>query len=276
MKPTILWSSETPSTGVLECPKKCSVRPAIKQVLIPSSSEVEKERWGPETVSKIKGWKMETLPPVNNTAFIMPVATPVSPSVSPTPATHQWLDKLPSANGIERSSERSDVNIGPAVEQALVPFSTKVGERRRVPSDTIINMQNETKGNAHETSQLAAAMLPAPASATPTIPLTHAVFPLQLSDGPLTPIEVASRRNNIHICVDAIISSSKIRERLWTAVSIQNEVEKNSYAPNLSTADTLQPSAPVLLPVLLAQAAISHLPSDKSHENIPAIEVVSS
>ena len=45
--------------------------------LIPSSSEVEKERRGPETVSKIKGWKMETLPPVNNTAFIMPVAAPV-------------------------------------------------------------------------------------------------------------------------------------------------------------------------------------------------------
>ena len=38
-----------------------------------------------------------------------------------------------SANSIERSDERSSVNIGPAVEQALAFISSEVGEKRQAP-----------------------------------------------------------------------------------------------------------------------------------------------
>ena len=59
-------------------------------------------------------------------------------------AANLWFGKIPSADGIERSDDCSDVITGPAVEQALVLFSTEVGEGQRV-SDTIINIHNGKK-----------------------------------------------------------------------------------------------------------------------------------
>src|SRR6266576_1537295 len=52
-------------------------------------------------------------------------------------AANPRFGKIPSANGIERSDDRSKVIIGPAVEQALTLFSSEVGEGRRVP-DTVV------------------------------------------------------------------------------------------------------------------------------------------
>src|SRR6266550_1660830 len=52
--------------------------------------------------------------------------------------------KIPSVDSIERSDDRSDAIIGPAVEQALTLFSSEVGERRRVP-DTVVSIHNGEK-----------------------------------------------------------------------------------------------------------------------------------
>src|SRR6266566_2867832 len=59
--------------------------------------------------------------------------------------------KIPSADSIERSDDRSDAIIGPAVEQALTLFSSEVGERQRVP-DTIISIHNGEKRDVRSPS----------------------------------------------------------------------------------------------------------------------------
>src|SRR6266550_4229874 len=82
--------------------------------------------------------------------------------------------KIPSANGIERSDDRSKVIIGPAVEQALTLFSSEVGERRRVP-DTVVSNQNEMKGVRHTPSHPAAFTQPDSAPAALSVLYTLAV-----------------------------------------------------------------------------------------------------
>ena len=59
-------------------------------------------------------------------------------------AATPWFGKIPSADSIERSDDRSDVIIGPAVEQALNLFSTEVGKGRRV-TDTVVSILNGEK-----------------------------------------------------------------------------------------------------------------------------------
>src|SRR6266550_7262446 len=77
--------------------------------------------------------------------------------------------KIPSANGIEQSDDRSKVIIGPAVEQALTLFSSEVGEGRRVP-DTVVSIHNGEKEDEYSHKPSAALTLPASAPVTLSVP----------------------------------------------------------------------------------------------------------
>ena len=114
-------------------------------------------------------------------------------------ATSQWLGEILSANGIERSEERSDAITGPAVEQALALFSAKVEERRQVPSDAIVKMQNRAKENIDAPSQLAAFTLPATAHTAPSFSSKCAIPNAQPSDAPMPHIVVISRQRDLSI-----------------------------------------------------------------------------
>src|SRR6266699_4021204 len=61
------------------------------------------------------------------------------------------VGKIPSADSIERSNDRSDAIIGPAVEQALTLFSSEVGEGRQVP-DTVVSIHNGEKRDVRSPS----------------------------------------------------------------------------------------------------------------------------
>ncbi|KAF8328768.1 hypothetical protein F5887DRAFT_1186105 [Amanita rubescens] len=108
------------------------------------------------------------------------------------------FDKTPSADGIERIDERSNANIGPAVEQALAFFSTEVGERRRV-SDAVISIHNGEKEDERSPSHSTAFTPLAPAPTTPSVRPTRAVPLLLPSDDMIPPIEVISGRRNPNV-----------------------------------------------------------------------------
>src|SRR6266576_2598433 len=80
----------------------------------------------------------------------LPVSVETRTRVSSKAATPRF-GKIPSADGIERSNDRSDAIIGPAVEQALTLFSSEVGEGRRVP-DTVVSIHNGEKRDVRSPS----------------------------------------------------------------------------------------------------------------------------
>src|SRR6266550_1272920 len=73
----------------------------------------------------------------------LPVSVETRTRVSSKAATPRF-GKIPFADGIERSDDRSNVVVGPAVEQALTLLSSEVGEGRRI-TDTIVSIHNEEK-----------------------------------------------------------------------------------------------------------------------------------
>ena len=105
--------------------------------------------------------------------------------------------KIPSADGIECSEERSDVNTGPAIEHALALSSSEVGDRRRVP-DAVVSIYNREKGVTHSPRQLAACTLPGSAPSTLSIPPTHVVPHCQPLDDQIPRIQVVSRRREVN------------------------------------------------------------------------------
>ncbi|KAF8660074.1 hypothetical protein AX14_007491 [Amanita brunnescens Koide BX004] len=109
-------------------------------------------------------------------------------------AASQWFGKLPFANGIERSEERSDAITGPAVEQALALFSTEVEERRWVPSDTIVITQNGAKEIVYTPSQLTASTQPVSMPAAPSVTSKLVVALRQWPDELAPSIEMVSRQ----------------------------------------------------------------------------------
>ena len=109
------------------------------------------------------------------------------------------VDKTPPAGVLERFEKRSVVATRPAIERALRPSSAKVGERRRVPSDTIVKMQSEAKDNGYVPSCMEARMLPSSTSVNPLVPPTFAMAPRQSLNGPMPPAEAISRQQEQNI-----------------------------------------------------------------------------
>ena len=112
--------------------------------------------------------------------------------------TSLWLSKTPSANGIERSDEHSDANMGPAVRQALASSSAEVEERRQA-SDDIVSVNNGGKENRCSHRPLATFTLPVPAPSAQAVSLAHAVLHRQLSAGLSMQSEMVSGWDEIHI-----------------------------------------------------------------------------
>ena len=104
--------------------------------------------------------------------------------------------KIPFADGIERSDDRSNVVVGPAVEQALTLLSSEVGEGRRI-ADTIVSIHNEEKRDKCSPSPSATFKLQT--SATLSVPPTLAVTQLQRSVDPIIPFEAISRRRDSNV-----------------------------------------------------------------------------
>src|SRR6266576_4327933 len=100
------------------------------------------------------------------------------------------------ADGIERSDDRSNVVVRPAVEQALTLLSSEVGEGRRI-ADTIVSIHNEEKRDKCSPSPSATFKLQT--SATLSVPPTLAVTQLQCSDDPIIPFEAISRRRDSNV-----------------------------------------------------------------------------
>ena len=106
--------------------------------------------------------------------------------------------KIPSANSIERSDERSIAIIGPAVEQALAFISSEVGEKQWAP-DTIVSNHVGEKGAMCSHGCSAAFKLPVSDPTAPSIPHTCAVAHYQQPDESVPPLEVVSRQHEINV-----------------------------------------------------------------------------
>src|SRR6266576_1611037 len=185
-------------------------------------------RWNPETRTPSRVSRSTTLP--------LPGKSPISvrrlPSVvrqkpavglkvetrtrvSSKAATPRF-GKIPSANGIERSDDRSKVIIGPAVEQALTLFSSEVGEGRRV-SDTVVSIHNEEKEDVYAPNHSAASTLPASTPTDPSVPPTFDVPQLKPSDDRIPRFGVIYRRHNLSVVSKTSLTSEVHSPSLETA-----------------------------------------------------------
>src|SRR6266550_8302220 len=175
--------------------------------------------WNPKTRTLSRVPRSTTLPPPGKSPISvrhLPSVVRQKPAVglkvetrtrvSLKTATPQF-GKIPFANGIERSDDRSKVIIGPAVEQALTLFSNEVEEGRRV-SDTVVSIHNEEKEDVYAPNHSAASTLPASTPADPSIPPTFDVPQLQPSENPIPPLEVISRRHELSVVSKASEASS--------------------------------------------------------------------
>src|SRR6266550_3735900 len=99
--------------------------------------------------------------------------------------------KIPSADSIERSSDRSNVITGPAVEQALNLFSTEVGEGRRV-TDTVVSIHDEDRDKCSPSSSTTFMLQTSAPSALSIAPMST-LWPLLPTENPIRPLEVISR-----------------------------------------------------------------------------------
>ena len=124
--------------------------------------------------------------------------------------------EIPSADGIERSDEHSNAIIGPAIEQALAPFSSEVGEGQRAP-DSVVSIHNEETEDRHTPSHLAAFTLPASAPTTPSVHPAHVISRRQLPVDPIPPVEVISRRRSLYVVNKASLASVAHLPSLETA-----------------------------------------------------------
>ena len=68
----------------------------------------------------------------------------------------QQFGKPPSAGVLKRINARSDTDAGPAREQASIPSSSKVEERRLVPYTVVSKIMEKNEGTRRKCSSLAA------------------------------------------------------------------------------------------------------------------------
>ncbi|KAF8673114.1 hypothetical protein AX14_005395 [Amanita brunnescens Koide BX004] len=113
-----------------------------------------------------------------------------------------WSGMIPSANGIERSSEHSNAIIGPAVEQTLAFISSEVGEKRQMP-DAVVSAHIRKRGVTCSPSHSAAFTQPMPAPAAPSVPHMHAIALYQWPDESVPPLEVVSRQHEPSVISEA-------------------------------------------------------------------------
>src|SRR6266550_929831 len=111
-------------------------------------------------------------------------------------ATPQF-GKIPFADGIERSDDRSNVITGPAVEQALNLFSTEVGEGRRV-TDTVVSIHDEDRDKCSPSSSTTFMLQTSAPSALPVPPM-RVISQLHRSVDPIPPSEVVPRRRGLNV-----------------------------------------------------------------------------
>src|SRR6266576_3479239 len=123
--------------------------------------------------------------------------------------------KIPFADGIERSDDRSKVIIGPAVEQALTLFSSEVGEGRRV-TDTVVSIHDEDRDKCSPSS-LTTFMLQTSAPSALSIAPMSTLWPLLPTENPIPPLEVISRRHELSVISKASEASSGRSRGLETA-----------------------------------------------------------
>ena len=142
--------------------------------------------------------------------------------------------KIPSANGIECSDERSIAIIGPAVEQALAFISSEVGEKQRVP-DTIVSNHIGEKGAMYSHGRSAAFKLPVSDPTAPSIPHTRAVARYQQPDESVPPLEVVSRQHEISV----VSKGSELSE----GCSPGQEVAREQSRPTKSVTEKGLPSS---------------------------------
>jgi len=120
-------------------------------------------RWNPETRTPSRVSRSTTLPPPGKSPISvrrLPSVVRQKPAVGLKVETRTRVSlktatprfgKIPFADGIERSDDRSNVITGPAVEQALNLFSTEVGEGRRV-TDTVVSIHDKDRDKCSPSS----------------------------------------------------------------------------------------------------------------------------
>ncbi|KAF8332546.1 hypothetical protein F5887DRAFT_1080692 [Amanita rubescens] len=178
--------------------------------------------------------------------------------------------KTPIAGVVECSNEHSNVDLGPAIKQALMSsFSSKMGEKQRV-SDTVVSRNKGTnEGTYQEVKTLSRV------SSKTTTPWSdeppsagvqeRSVECSEVTVGPF-PVEQAQRR--------LISSSTKVEERRMpdAIVSSHNAGKEDESSTKPYAAFTPHASAPIALSVPLTRTGPLLLPSGGT---IPHIEVVS-
>ena len=150
-------------------------------------------------------------------------------------------DETPPACVLECFKKCSAVAARPVIKQALMPFLSKVGEKRQA-LEAIVNRIKGTNGKMGPPIDKTVFMLPV--SALPV----QATSP-HFGKSPLVAYHSeCSSEHSTAVMGPAVkpaptsYSSLKVRERLWAydaAVNIQNEMNENDHSPEPSAASKL-------------------------------------
>ena len=293
---------KTPPAGVLERFEKRSIvatRPAIERALSPPSTEMGERRRAPsDTIANMQPKAMSPwpclpglevareqsiqtilsreLPPGSSLTGIKPSSRAVSVPASPKRVDVRMHKKSLVKREVKMEKGKKAIKHAPVTGAALtLPELTPVSTiRAPLPSLSFQaiptqHMPNDVK-TRHRVNEMAHHV-----AETRTKALMETATLRFGKTRPASSIERVDERSIIDIgpaVRPALISSSEIGVRLRTAVSVQNDVEKNRYAPNPSTAITLPVATPAA-PSVHHTRAIAH--SQRPGESKPPFEMVS-